>query len=233
MSRPRIFVLAGVNGAGKSSIGGAALRNIGMDWFNPDTFTRQLMETTGSPLASANAAAWQEGVRRLDHAIASGCDFAFETTLGGTTIPAKLHAAAVTHDVLMWFCGLDTPEHHLVRVRFRVSRGGHDIPEAKIRERCVSSIANLVALLPHLARLHVYDNSVDAIPGSATPDPSLLLQMQHGRIACPIDVVTLKRTPDWAKPVLEAALSIQASLRPAGITREIEVPTRSADRAGP
>jgi len=33
---PRIYVLAGVNGAGKSSIGGAAFRHFGSDYFNPD-----------------------------------------------------------------------------------------------------------------------------------------------------------------------------------------------------
>lgn len=180
-----------------------------MDWFNPDTFTRHLMATTGSPLASANAAAWQEGVRRLEFVMKTGRDFAFETTLGGNTIPARLRAAAATHDVLMWFCGLDSPEHHLARVRFRVSQGGHDIPEAKIRERCISSIANLIALLPRLARLHVYDNSVDATPGTAMPDPRLLLKMQQRRIAWPTDLGVLKRTPDWAKPVLEAALLMQ------------------------
>ena len=57
MTRPILYVLAGVNGAGKSSLGGHALRQAGLDWFNPDTFTRQLVETTGSPLADANAAA--------------------------------------------------------------------------------------------------------------------------------------------------------------------------------
>ena len=86
MTRPILYVLAGVNGAGKSSLGGHALRQAGLDWFNPDTFTRQLVETTGSPLADANAAAWREGVRLLDAAIANGNDHAFETTLGGTTI---------------------------------------------------------------------------------------------------------------------------------------------------
>lgn len=209
MPRPLIYVLAGVNGAGKSSVGGHALAQAGLDWFNPDTFTRQLIDTTGSPLADANAAAWQEGVRRLDHAIATGRNFAFETTLGGTTIAAKLRAATTTHDVLMWYCGLDTPEHHLARVKFRVSQGGHDIPEAKIRARCVSSTANLIALLPHLAQLQVYDNSLDAAPGTPIPNPCLLLQMEHGYIAWPQDVATLKRTPDWAKPILEAALMIQ------------------------
>lgn len=208
MAQPRILVLAGVNGAGKSSIGGDMLRQAGIAWFNPDTFTRELVEATGSPLADANAAAWQEGVRRLDAAIAHGEDYAFETTLGGNTIAARLRDASASHDVLMWFCGLDSPEHHIARVQLRVSRGGHDIPEAKIRERYPASIANLVALLPRLSRLQVYDNSRDAAPGTPVPDPRLLLQMEEGRIAWPTDADSLRATPDWAKPILEAALSV-------------------------
>ena len=209
MPRPRIFVLAGVNGAGKSSIGGDILTRAGIAWFNPDTFTRELVEATGSPLADANAAAWQEGVRRLDAAIAHGENHAFETTLGGHTIAAKLRAANATHDVLMWFCGLDSPEHHIARVRLRASLGGHDIPEPKIRERWHTSIANLIALMPTLARLRLYDNSRDAEPGTPVPDPRLLLQMEHGRIAFPTDTDTLRATPDWAKPILESALSMR------------------------
>ena len=208
MARPRILVLAGVNGAGKSSIGGDMLHQAGIPWFNPDTFTRELVAATGSPLADANAAAWQEGLRRLNAAIAHGEDYAFETTLGGNTIAARLGDASESHDVLMWFCGLDSPEHHMARVRLRVSHGGHDIPEAKIRERYRTSIANLVALLPHLSRLQVYDNSRDAAPGTPVADPRLLLQMEGGRIAWPTCADTLRATPDWAKPILEAALSM-------------------------
>ena len=209
MARPRILVLAGVNGAGKSSIGGDTLRQAGIDWFDPDAFTRQLIQTTGSPLADANAAAWQEGVRRLEAAITHGEDYAFETTLGGNTIAAKLRAASTHHDLLVWFCGLDSPERHLARVRLRASRGGHDIPEAKIRERWQSSIANLIALLPHIARLQIYDNSRDAEPGTQVPTPRLLLKMDARRISWPTDANTLRDTPDWAKPILEAALSMQ------------------------
>ena len=210
MARPRIFVLAGVNGAGKSSIGGAALQRIGLDWFNPDTFTRHLVETTGSPLADANAAAWHEGVRRLDAAIAQRSHHAFETTLGGNTIAARLRQAAASHDILMWFCGLDTPEHHIARVNFRVRQGGHDIPEAKVRERYIASIRNLIGLLPHLAQLQVFDNSADAAPGTPIADPCLLLQMERGRITHPTLVEDLFHMPDWARPIMEVALSMQA-----------------------
>ena len=70
MARPVLYVLAGVNGAGKSSVGGYLLEQAGLTWFNPDTFARELMATTGCRPSEANARAWHEGVRRLDEAIA-------------------------------------------------------------------------------------------------------------------------------------------------------------------
>ncbi len=211
MTRPVIYVLAGVNGAGKSSLGSRTLTEVGLDWFNPDTFARLLQRELGCNQEQANAAAWHEGMDRLDAALARRTDYAFETTLGGNTVPAKLRKAATTHDVLMWFCGLDAPEHHLARVRLRVAQGGHDIPEAKIRERYASSIANLIGLMPHLSQLQVYDNSIDAVPGAPIPDPRLLLQTEAGRVAWPTNPKTLRNTPDWAKPVLEAALQMAAA----------------------
>ena len=170
-TRPVLYVLAGVNGAGKSSIGGHLLTRAGLAWFNPDSFARELRAATGQDPAAANAAAWAEGMRRLDDALAQGRSHAFETTLGGRTVPARLVAAARTHDVLVWFCGLASPELHIARVRARVARGGHDIPEATIRARWPAAVANLIALLPHLAQVQVHDNSATVAPGEAVPDP--------------------------------------------------------------
>jgi len=66
MPRPVLYVLAGVNGAGKSSIGGHLLKQAGVTWFNPDAFARELMAATGCSQDVANAQAWAESVRRLD-----------------------------------------------------------------------------------------------------------------------------------------------------------------------
>ena len=68
MTRPVLVVLAGVNGAGKSSIGGHLLQRDGLTWFNPDTFARELKAATGCDQETANAYAWQEGMRRLEEA---------------------------------------------------------------------------------------------------------------------------------------------------------------------
>jgi predicted ABC-type ATPase len=208
MPRPVLFVLAGVNGAGKSSIGGYLLGQRNLSWFNPDTFARELMAMSGCDQTTANSHAWNEGVRRLDDAIVGGFSHAFETTLGGHTIAARIADATRTHDVVIWFCGLATPEQHIERVRLRVASGGHDIPEDRIRERYPQALRNLIALMPMLAHLYVYDNSTDVAPGEPVPDPVLVLEMADGRLAWPAadDVAVLQRTPDWAKPLLEAAL---------------------------
>lgn len=208
MVRPVLFVLAGVNGAGKSSVGGHLLKQMGLTWFNPDTFARELRAVTGCGQADANVVAWQEGVRRLDEAISRGFHHAFETTLGGRIIPARIRAAAQSHDVMMWFCGLSSPELHLARVRARVAHGGHDIPEAKIRERYPMALENLIALMPCLAHLQIYDNSIQVAPGESVADPALIAEMHSRKITWPTDVESLARTPEWAKPLVEAALSI-------------------------
>ena len=212
MSRPVLYVLAGVNGAGKSSIGGHLLREAGLGWFNPDTFARELIAATGCDQTNANGQAWHEGMRRLDTALASGHSYAFETTLGGDTVAQKILDAARSHDALMWFCGLDSPEHHIARVHARVTAGGHDIPEARIRERYPRAQLNLIALMPHLAHLQVWDNSADAAPGEAVPDPVLVLEMENGRLRWPAseDAEQLARTPDWAKSLMGAALELSA-----------------------
>ena len=206
--RPRIYVLAGVNGAGKSSIAGAAFRANGADYYNPDETARALRAANPALSQSdANGAAWQQGKRLLEKAIAERLDFAFETTLGANTIPALLaKAAARGIEVHVWYAGLASPELHIERVRRRVRKGGHDISEADIRRRYERSRINLIHLLPKLAALRVYDNSADADPAAGkAPAPGLVLHMERGKILGPAD---LSRTPDWAKPIVAAALKL-------------------------
>src|SRR5699024_10135658 len=128
------------------------------------------------------ALAWQKGVRRLEEAVRAGRHHAFETTLGGRSMPERILAATTSHEVMIWYCGLATPEQHLERVRARVARGGHDIPEALIHQRFQRSREHLIGLMPHLSRLQIHDNSQSAEPGQPIPDPVLLAQMENGRL---------------------------------------------------
>jgi predicted ABC-type ATPase len=213
-SRPFIYVLAGVNGAGKSSVGGAHIEDNGLTWFNPDTYARMLVTEQGRAPEQANAEAWESGRKRLEAAIAEKKSFAFETTLGASTIPRLLQKASNTHDVLMWFCGLSSAEQHIARVAARVAKGGHPIPESKIRERWDGSRLNVIRLLPYLAHLQAYDNSKDVKPGQPIPDPVLVLEMAQARIVSPDphDAEALARTPAWAKQLVQAAIELDPRL---------------------
>ena len=202
---PCIYVLAGTNGAGKSSLAGAMFLQAGLEYFNPDQAARLIRAR--NPRASptdANAAAWAEGKRLLERAIAERLTFAFETTLGGKTMTALLErATAAGLEVRVWYVGLSSPELHLARVRARVAKGGHDIPEAQVRARYDSSRLNLIRLLPRLTELRVFDNSAEADPkAGVAPSPELMLHMLNGKV---VESCALARAPGWAKPILAAA----------------------------
>jgi len=204
--KSQIYVLAGVNGAGKSSVGGAMFAKVGQEFFNPDVVAREdRQESPEISQEEANAKAWEEGRRLLEISIIERRDFAFETTLGGNTMTELLEKAATAGiDVHIWYVGLETVELHIERVRLRVAQGGHDIPEMKIRQRYDRSRLNLLRLLPRLTELRLFDNTAesDALM-HRWPEPKLLLQWHRGRI---VRKYKLRQMPEWAKPILQAAI---------------------------
>ena len=183
-------------------------RQSGGDYFNPDEVTsRILLANPGLAAAKANSAAWHAGRRLLERAIAERLDFAFETTLGGHTITALLHEAlAAGIEVRVWFAGSRSPELHMARVRSRVARGGHDIPQEHIRHRYDRSRINLIQLMPRLTELRVFDNSFEADPHTGRPPrPTLILHLVKGKI---VEMVELSKTPEWARALVAAAVKI-------------------------
>ena len=206
---PCIYVLAGANGAGKSSVAGAMFLAQGAEYFNPDEAASVIRShNPGITQAEANSAAWHQGKRLLERAIAERLSFAFETTLGGHTITGRLHSAPPAGvEIRIWYVGLSSAELHIARVRARVAKGGHDIGEARIRERFDRSRLNLIQLMPKLTELRVYDNSEEADPDEGIPpEPKFLLHMARGKI---VSSCNLAITPEWAKPILGAAIQSQ------------------------
>jgi hypothetical protein len=187
LEKPVFYVIAGVNGSGKSSIGESEFNREGSPIFNPDTVAQQICTLHPNiPLTLANAHAWQIGKSLLEQAMAEDSDYRFETALGGRTIAQLLENAARSgHRLRIWFCGLVSPELHLQRVRSR---------------------ENLIRLLPVIDHLRVHDNSKEADPDKCCrPQPVLLLEMQRGQITAPAD---LSGAPDWAQPIIAAAIHL-------------------------
>jgi predicted ABC-type ATPase len=181
----------------------------GTEYFNPDEAASLILSANpGMTREEANSVAWHQGRRLLERAVTERLNFAFETTLGGRTITALLDTALVAGiEVRIWYVGLATVEVHIARVRARVSKGGHDIPVEIIRERYDRSRLNLIELMPRLTELLVYDNSKEASPDAGVPpEPELLLHLARGKVVSSAD---LSGIPEWAKPILGAAVKLQ------------------------
>ena len=106
---------------------------------NPDVIAANLL----GPDATRDARAGRETLRRTRALIASGQTFSRETTLSGSEILRTVRVAKnAGFTVNLFFVGVDSVDISRARVRRRVERGGHGIPEQVQARRFDRSLDN-------------------------------------------------------------------------------------------
>lgn len=157
---PKIIVISGCNGAGKSTIAPHLLRDaFGLkDFVNADTIAQGL--SAFSP-ESVSMEAGRLMLKRLKDLANQRKSFAFETTLAtrfyANWLADLQQKGFEFHLVFLW---LETPELACQRVCERVSLGGHNIPEDVIYRRYFKGIKNFFKLYKPISDSWVfYDNS--------------------------------------------------------------------------
>ena len=159
-TKPRAIMLAGINGAGKTSASRALLA----DTLKVTTFVNADAIAQGINGFDPESAAFEAGrimVERLRRLVEQRANFALETTLAARTYAKWLReigeAGYSTHLFYFWLTSADLA---VSRVAMRVSTGGHHIPEATIRQRYGRSLENLFSLyMPVVTTWKVYDNT--------------------------------------------------------------------------
>jgi predicted ABC-type ATPase len=150
---PSVVVLGGPNGAGKTTLS-STLKRV----FEIGTFVNADIIATGLGGEESERRALRAGrlmLEELDRLARQRESFIFESTLSSRTFAPWLRKlAADGYEVHL------TYEMSMTRVRARVARGGHSIPDDVIRRRYARSCANLVGLyLPLAMSWRIYDNS--------------------------------------------------------------------------
>lgn len=157
--RPTIYLIAGCNGAGKTTFAKEFLPSIGVIRFlNADEIAHGL-----SPLRP-EVVAFKAGrllLRELREQIALGETFALESTLSGRTYVNLFEKAKKRgYRIELHFVWIPNPQEAIRRVRQRVKEGGHHVPAGDIRRRFSRSIAHLLNDYAPLAdRWFLWDNS--------------------------------------------------------------------------
>jgi predicted ABC-type ATPase len=188
VDRPIFWIVAGPNGSGKST----AYENTEIEAFarsvwiiNPDVLTARIQAVEGRQLLEANL----EAVRRietwLEASIRAHQTVGVETVLSTDKYRRLVVAAKeLGFEVRLTYVILDSPARSIERVRLRVKKGGHAVPENKIVERYARSLDQLPWFLEQVDQALVFDNS-GAEPkliarkkdGVITSDPDALPQI--------------------------------------------------------
>jgi predicted ABC-type ATPase len=198
---PWMWLLAGPNGAGKSTTGRELLAGFGIEeLLNPDEVAARLGQ---SGAVDTQRRAGIETIMRERMLIQSGRSFARETTLAGRTILATVvRARSRGYRIGLIYVGLRNAELAISRVRVRVAKGGHDVPEVDIRRRYMRSLENLKQAVVQADQSHILDNS------SARHPAIRLMELRAGRI-----VYQRERLPRWLRQALISSLPKRSAMR--------------------
>lgn len=153
----QLWLLAGGNGAGKSTFYRTALQPRGMALVNADNIARDLAPDQ-TEAASYTAARVAEKLRYdlLD----KGVSFCFETVFSHPSkIDFMARAKALGYEIVLVFIHLDNSELNKARVAQRVSEGGHNVPDDKIETRIPRTLTHIKAALPLADEVYLLDNS--------------------------------------------------------------------------
>lgn len=161
---PNLYIIAGCNGAGKTTASYTILPEIlhCKEFVNADSIAAGL-----SPL-NPESVAFEAGrimLHRIDQLIDDKIDFAFETTLATRSYVSLVRKAqAMGYEVMLLFFWLNSPELAMKRVAERVRKGGHNIPVEVIERRYYRGISNLLNLYIPVCDNWVTVNNVNILP---------------------------------------------------------------------
>jgi predicted ABC-type ATPase len=160
---PRLWIVAGPNGSGKTSIyDNADIEDFGRSvWIiNPDALAKLIRDIERLELLPANL----EAVRRIEQWLYSSIE-AYQTVGVETVLSTPKYRALVLaakerkFTIRLIYVLLSSPQLNIERVRLRVAKGGHDVPSEKILERRERSLAQLPWFLGQADDAWLFDNS--------------------------------------------------------------------------
>src|ERR1700740_1739521 len=155
-----LYIIAGPNGVGKTTFAREFLPKYAdcKNFVNPDLIAQAMAPFSPETAALRAGRAMLGEIRSFAKRRVS---FAFETTISGRSYLTLLRRlAAEGYEIHFFFLWLKSVDLALSRVKERVSRGGHDVPEAVIRRRFDRSTRNFLLHYRSLAKVWtLFDNS--------------------------------------------------------------------------
>ena len=153
----QLWLLAGGNGAGKTTFYHTRLAPRGLPFVNADLLAAALYPEAPET-HSYDAAMLAEKLR--SRLLREGRSFCFETVFSH---PSKIdfvaEAKTLGYEIVLVFIHLDGDSLNNARVAQRVSEGGHDVPADKVKNRIPRLLRHVRTALPLCNHVRTLDNS--------------------------------------------------------------------------
>jgi predicted ABC-type ATPase len=157
--KPNLYIIAGCNGAGKTTASFEILPNV----FDCREFVNADSIAVGISPFQPEKVAIEAGklmLQRIEYLLSIKSDFAIETTLSSKNYLKLIEKAhSFDYKITLLFFYLNSVELAKERVKSRVEKGGHSIPENVIERRYSRGIENLKIYIEQCDDCFVYDNS--------------------------------------------------------------------------
>ena len=190
MAAPKqLWVLAGGNGAGKSTFYNLYLSKYGMKFVNADLIAKD-MDPENPEGQSYSAATVAAKIR--EDLISQGVSFCFETVFSHESkIDFLAQAKANGYEIILVYVHLFDSSLNEARVKQRVAEGGHGVPPEKIHSRIPRTMQLMKTALSIVDEARILDNS-------SRDDPfQQIIVMKSGNYETRADPL-----PGWARDLL-------------------------------
>ena len=146
-------IVAGVNGAGKSSLTGvlrAQMTNLG----KIVDVDKMIVKCGGNVMEGG-----KKSIELIDECLEKGICFTQETTLSGHRILNTVKQAIEKgYYIRLYYVGLNSVEESLVRIENRVKKGGHNISDSDVKRRFNKRFEDLTVILQYCDEATFFDN---------------------------------------------------------------------------
>jgi len=159
--KPVFLLIAGPNGASKSTFSEKRLKPLRLPCIDPDAVAKELFGRYVENRDEAIKATVEASLRARKHLL-QGKSIALESVFSdrkGYKLGLLEEARRAGFKTVLVFIGVDSPEICIARVQDRVNLGGHNVPDNVVRDRFPRCFANLRKALAKIDIALLIDNS--------------------------------------------------------------------------